>query len=93
MSLGVTLAIIALYTNAALLLPIIGLVFLVESLSVIIQIFSKKVFRRKVFLSSPVHHHLEAVGWPEPKIVMRAWVISGVAAVLGLVIFLMDKTF
>ena len=93
MSLGVTLAVIALYTNTALLLPIIGLVFLIESLSVIIQVTSKKLFKRKVFLSAPVHHHLEATGWPEGKIVMRAWVIAGVSAVAGLIIFLMDKTF
>jgi len=93
MSLGVTLAMIALYTNSALLLPIIGLVFLIESLSVIIQVISKKFFKRKIFLSAPVHHHLEASGWPEPKIVMRAWVISGVSAVIGLILFLMDKTF
>jgi phospho-N-acetylmuramoyl-pentapeptide-transferase len=93
MSLGVTLAIIALYTNSVLLLPIIGLVFVIESLSVIIQVISKKLFKRKIFLSAPIHHHLEASGWPEPKIVMRAWVIAGVSAVIGLVIFLMDKTF
>jgi len=93
MSLGVTLAIIALYTNTALLLPIIGLVFLIESVSVIIQVASKKLFKRKVFLSAPVHHHLEAVGWPEAKIVMRAWVIAGISAVVGLILFLMDKTF
>ena len=54
MSLGVTLAVIALYTNTALLLPVIGLVFLIESLSVIIQVTSKKLFKRKVFLSLPV---------------------------------------
>lgn len=93
MSLGVTLAVIALYTNTALLLPVIGLVFLIESLSVIIQVISKKIFKRKVFLSAPIHHHLEATGWPEGKIVMRAWVIAGVSAVAGLIIFLMDKTF
>ena len=93
MSLGVTLAVIALLTNSALLLPIIGLVFLVESLSVIVQMVSKKFFNRKIFLSTPIHHHLEAIGWPESKIVMRAWVIAAVAATVGLVIFLMDKTF
>jgi phospho-N-acetylmuramoyl-pentapeptide-transferase len=92
MSLGVTLAVIALYTNTALLLPVIGLVFLIESFSVIIQVTSKKLFKRKVFLSAPIHHHLEATGWPEGKIVMRAWVIAGVSAVAGLIIFLMDKT-
>src|SRR3989344_5484122 len=92
MSLGVTLGIIAMLTNAALLLPIIGFIFVVETLSVIIQMISKKFFGRKFFISSPLHHHLEAIGWPEPKIVMRFWVIAGVAAVIGLIIFLADKT-
>jgi len=93
MSLGVTLGIIALLTNAALLLPIIGLIFVAEALTTIIQLISKKLFNRKVFLSSPVHHHLEARGWPEAKVVMRFWVISGVVAVIGVVLFLLDKTF
>lgn len=90
MSLGVTLGIVAMLTNAALLLPIIGFVFVIESLSSIIQITSKKLFKRKVFLSSPIHHHLEAIGWSEPKIVMRFWVISVVSAGLGLIIALLD---
>ena len=91
MSLGVTLGIIAMLTNAALLLPIIGLVFLIETLSVIVQVTGKKMFGKKVFLSSPLHHHLEANGWPEPKIVMRFWVIGGISAVVGLIVFLIDK--
>ena len=91
MSLGVTLGIIAMLTNAALLLPIIGLVFLIETFSVIVQVTGKKVFGKKVFLSSPLHHHLEANGWPEPKIVMRFWVIGGISAVVGLIVFLIDK--
>ncbi len=92
-SLGVTLALVALLTNTALILPLIGLIFVIEALSSIIQILSKK-FRhgKKVFLSSPLHHHFEAIGWPEAKIVMRFWVISGVSAVAGLIIFLLDKT-
>lgn len=90
MSLGVTLGIVAMLTNAALLLPIIGFVFVIESLSSIIQITSKKLFKRKVFLSSPIHHHLEAIGWSEPKIVMRFWVVSVVSAGLGLIIALLD---
>lgn len=94
MSLGVTLGVIAMLTNSALILPIIGFVFVMESLSVIIQITSKKLRNgKKVFLSSPIHHHFEAKGWPEPKIVMRFWVIAGVTSVLGLMIFLLDKTF
>lgn len=92
MGLGVTLGIVAMLTNTALLLPIVGLLFMVESLSVIIQVLSKKFRGKKVFISSPIHHHLEAIGWSEPKIVMRFWVISAVTAVLGLILFLADIT-
>jgi len=91
MSLGVTLGMIAILTNGILLLPIIGFIFVLESLSVIAQASSKKIFKRKIFISSPIHHHLEASGWPEPKIVMRFWVIAGVSAIIGLIIFLIDR--
>lgn len=91
MSLGVTLGIIAMLTNNALLLIFIGFVFLAESLSVIIQMIAKKLKGKKVFLSAPIHHHFQALGWPEAKIVMRFWVISGVMASIGLLIFLVDK--
>ncbi|MBI5465886.1 MAG: phospho-N-acetylmuramoyl-pentapeptide-transferase [Candidatus Kerfeldbacteria bacterium] len=91
MSLGVTLGIVAMLTNSALLLPIIGLLLVVESLSVIVQVLSKRFRGKKVFLSAPLHHHLEAIGWPEPKIVMRFWVISAVTAVGGLIVFLIDR--
>ena len=93
MSLGVTLALVALYTNTAFILPFLGLVFVIEALTTIIQVLSKK-FRngKKVFLSAPIHHHLEAKGWTEPKIVMRFWLLSGVSSVIGLIIFLLDKT-
>ncbi len=92
MSLGVTLGIIAMLTNYALLLPIIGFLFIVESLSVIIQVASKKLRAgKKIFISAPLHHHLEATGWSEPKIVMRFWIIAAMTAVIGLVIFLLDR--
>ncbi|HMB26098.1 MAG TPA: phospho-N-acetylmuramoyl-pentapeptide-transferase, partial [Patescibacteria group bacterium] len=91
MSLGVTLGIIAMLTNTALLLPIIGILLVVESISVIIQLLSKKFRRKKVFLSAPIHHHLQAIGWSEPKIVMRFWLISSIFAVIGVIIFLLDK--
>jgi phospho-N-acetylmuramoyl-pentapeptide-transferase len=91
MSLGITLGIVAMLTNTFLLLPIIGFLFMIESLSVIIQFFSKKILHKKVFLSSPIHHHLEAKGWLEPQIVMRFWIIAGVTAIIGLIIFLLDK--
>ncbi|MCD4762137.1 phospho-N-acetylmuramoyl-pentapeptide-transferase [bacterium] len=92
-SLGITLALVALYTNTVFILPFLGFIFVVEAVSTIIQILSKK-FRnkKKVFLSAPIHHHFEAKGWPEPKIVMRFWVISGVMAVIGLIVFLLDNT-
>lgn len=94
MSLGVTLAIIALLTNNALLLPFIGFIFMAESISVIIQLTSKKIRHgKKVFLSAPIHHHFQAVGWSESKIVMRFWVIAGMTAIFGLIIFLLDKNF
>ncbi len=92
MSLGVTLGIVAILTNTIWLLPLLGFVLVVESGSVIIQVSSKKLRKgKKIFLSTPIHHHFEAIGWPEPKIVMRFWIVSSVMAVLGLVFFLIDR--
>ena len=93
MSLGVTLGIIAMLTNNSLLLIFIGLIFLIESLSVIFQMISKKIRGKKLFLSSPIHHHFQALGWPESKIVMRFWVVSALGVAIGLMIFLLDKKF
>jgi len=93
MGLGVTLGVMAMLTNTIFLLPIICLPFVWESLSVIIQIISKKIFHRKVFLSTPYHHHLEAKGLPEPKIVMRMWLVGGICAAFGLMIFLIERLF
>ncbi len=92
MSLGVVLGIIAMLTNTALFLPVICGVFVLESVSVIIQTVSKKIWGRKVFLSAPIHHHLEAKGWLESNIVMRFWVISGVLAVIGVILVLVDRS-
>lgn len=85
---GTALGVVAMLTNSLLLLPIIGVLFVVEAGSSAIQIFSKKVFGRKVFISAPIHHHLEAKGWEETKITMRFWVISAVAAFLGVLLAL-----
>jgi len=90
MSLGITLGIVAMLTNSALFLPIISFVLVIESLSVIIQMLTKKLTGKKIFISTPIHHHFEAIGWTEPKIVMRFWVISGVTSVVGLILFLID---
>ena len=91
MALGVTLGVVAMLTNMALLLPIIGIVLVMESASVIVQMTSKKLRNgKKIFRSTPIHHHFEAIGWPEPKIVMRAWVISLVFSSLGVALALLD---
>ncbi len=90
MSLGVALGIVAVLTGYPLLLPVIGFLLLIESMSVIIQVLSKKIRKKKVFLSAPIHHHFEAKGWPEPKIVMRFWIIAGMTSVLGLIIAIID---
>ena len=91
MGLTVTLAVIALLTNSVLFLPIIAFVLVVESGSVILQLLSKKFRGKKIFLSAPIHHHFEALGWPETQIVMRFWIISAVMSGLGLVLFFLSK--
>jgi len=87
MALGITLGVMAFLTNTALLLPFFAFIPMVESISVIIQLISKKIFKRKIFLSTPIHHHFEALGWPESQITMRFWIISAIASSIGLVIF------
>lgn len=93
MSLGVTLGIVAMLTNTVWLLPFIGFILVMESGSVLIQWTSKALRKgKKVFLSTPIHHHFEAIGWPEPKIVMRFWIIAFVISALSLVLFLIDRS-
>src|SRR4051812_41183691 len=90
-AMGTTLGVIALLTNSVAVLPIIGAVFVVEAGSSALQIFSKKVFKRKIFLSAPIHHHFEAIGWPETKVTMRFWVIGQVLGVIGLILGLLGN--
>ena len=90
MALGMTLPIVAFLTNSVVLLPFILIIPFLEGISTIIQIISKKVFHRKVFLVAPIHHHLEALGWPETKVTMRFWVIAAVSAAIGLLLALMQ---
>ena len=85
-ALGAGLGVVSMMTNSFLLLPIIGLPFVVEAGSSLLQLFSKKFFHRKIFISAPLHHHLEALGWGESKIVMRFWIIAGVCAIVGVFI-------
>ncbi|MBR2839816.1 phospho-N-acetylmuramoyl-pentapeptide-transferase [Candidatus Saccharibacteria bacterium] len=85
-ALGAGLGVVAMMTNSFFLLPVIGLPFVVEAGSSLIQLASKKFLHRKIFISAPLHHHLEALGWGEAKIVMRFWIIAGVCAILGIFI-------
>ncbi len=87
LALGATLGVVALLTNSVVVLPIIGFVFVIETFSSIVQLLSKR-FRggKKIFRCAPLHHHFEAVGWPEPKVTMRFWVVSVIFAGIGLII-------
>lgn len=91
-ALGATLAVVAMLTNSVLVLPIIGFMFVAETLSVIIQLTSKKLRNgKKVFLSAPMHYHFQATGWPESKVTMRFWLIGMVTAVIGVVIGILGR--
>ena len=82
LALGGALGTIAVLIRQEFLLPIVGGIFVVEALSVMIQVASFKMTGRRVFLMAPIHHHFEKLGWPEQKIVVRFWIVS---AILGLV--------
>jgi len=89
--LGLTsvLAVVSFLTNSVYVLPIIAGLLVVEVLSVIIQLLSKKFRNKKIFLSTPIHHHFEAIGWPNYKVTMRFWIIGIVLAFVGVAIRLL----
>ena len=91
MALGITMGVIAMLTDTTLFLPFFALIMVIESLSVIIQMISKKFFGKKIFISTPIHHHFEAIGWPETKVTMRFWIISAVFTTLGLALFFIAR--
>ncbi|MGH7241258.1 MAG: phospho-N-acetylmuramoyl-pentapeptide-transferase, partial [Candidatus Saccharimonadales bacterium] len=91
-ALGTALGIIAMQTDTIYVLPIIGFVYVMETGSVIINRTSRKLRHgKKVFLSSPIHHHFEAIGWPETKVTMRFWILGQVAAAGGVIVFLLGR--
>ncbi|MEK9154976.1 MAG: phospho-N-acetylmuramoyl-pentapeptide-transferase [Patescibacteria group bacterium] len=92
MALGITLGTITMLTNTVLFLPFFAVILAIESTSVIAQLTSKKIFKKKIFLSTPIHHHFEALGWPETRVTMRFWIISAVMSGLGLVLFVLSQT-
>jgi len=83
------LTVVAFLTDSVLVLPIIGFLLVVESGSVILQLLSKKIRGKKLFLAAPIHHHFEAKGWPHYKVTMRFWVIGIVVAIIGVAIRLL----
>ena len=87
-ALGTGLGVVAMLTNTLILLPVIGLVFVAEAGSSLTQILSKRIFKRKIFIAAPLHHHFEATGWPKTKVTMRFWVIGQVCDVIGVILAL-----
>lgn len=90
LSLGTGLACLALATNTHLLLPILGALYVAETLSVVIQVVSFRLTKKRVFKMAPIHHHFELAGWPETRILIRFWLLSGFAAALALGLFYAD---
>ncbi len=88
---GATLGVIAMMIDSLVVLLIVGAIFIIETLSVIIQLTSKKFFGKKVFLVAPLHHHFEKKGWGEAKITMRFWIVGAMFGVLGLAVGLLGR--
>ena len=89
LGLTTTLSVVAFLTDSVFVLPIIAGLLVLEVGSVIIQLLSKKIRHKKVFLSTPIHHHFEAIGWPAYKVTMRFWVVGMVLAIIGVAIRLL----
>jgi len=90
LAIGTGLAALCALMNLDILLVLIGGLFVVETASVILQVFSFRVFGRRIFKMAPIHHHFELKGWPETTVIIRFWILSGLLAALGLGIFYGD---
>jgi phospho-N-acetylmuramoyl-pentapeptide-transferase len=90
LALGGGMAALAVMTSTQLLLVILGGLFVLETTSVILQIIGYHGLRRRVFKMAPLHHHFELTGWPEFTVIVRFWIIAGLAAALGLGLFYAD---
>lgn len=88
LSLGATLAVVALITGQIMLLPVIGFVFVLETVQDIAQILFFKWKGRRLFRMAPLHHHFELIGWPEQKITIRFWIVGGLSALVGVAFYL-----
>ena len=90
LGIGTAIATLALLENVDLLLPIIGGLFVLETLSVMVQVASFRMFRRRVFRMAPIHHHFELLGWPETTVIIRFWILAGLFTALALGSFYAD---
>jgi phospho-N-acetylmuramoyl-pentapeptide-transferase len=90
LALGGLFGALALVTNTALLLVIVGGLFVVETLSVIMQVISFRGFGRRIFRMSPIHHHFELAGWPEFTVIVRFWIVGGLCSAVGIGLFYAD---
>src|SRR5438874_8232760 len=89
-AIGAGLAALALTTNTHLLLPIVGGVFVLVTLSVVVQVAAFRFFNRRVFRMAPIHHHFELMGWPETTVIVRFWILAGVCTVFAMGAFYAD---
>ena len=87
LGLGGAIAGMAIMTNTSVLLIVIGGIFVIEALSVVIQVFSFQTFRKRVFLMAPVHHHFELRAWSETKIILRFWIVAAACAAIGFTVY------
>ncbi|HTW11709.1 MAG TPA: hypothetical protein VME01_03115, partial [Solirubrobacteraceae bacterium] len=86
-ALGGGLAALAVMTQTELLLVIIGGIFVIEALSVLIQVFSFRVWRRRIFKIAPIHHHFEMEAWSETKIMLRFWIVAAACGAIGFTLY------
>jgi phospho-N-acetylmuramoyl-pentapeptide-transferase len=84
LSIGAALGVVAVMVKQEIVLVLVGGVFVMEALSVILQVYSYKTTRKRIFRMAPIHHHFELKGWPEPKIIVRFWIISLILALLAI---------
>jgi phospho-N-acetylmuramoyl-pentapeptide-transferase len=87
LGLGGAIAAMAVMTKTEVLLIILGGIFVIEALSVLIQVFSFQTFRKRVFLMAPIHHHFELQAWSETKIILRFWIVAAVCAAIGFTLY------
>jgi len=92
LGLGGARAALAVMTKTELLLALIGGIFVIEALSVLMQVFAFQRFRRRVFLMAPVHHHFEMLGWSETKIILRFWIVASICAAIGFTLYQQSLT-